>query len=163
MPIHDIQKRRQYYKERYHKLKPQKQTVLSEQPINEENDTNDETIEQKKQDKQYHQYSNNLNKYTFKPIITIPNNNPSLDDVLTDDKPTIKAQYVSDKLSFYTKLSKLFFSVKDPYCVIEDIVVKHGFDPEDTDEMYDFFKMIDRKLTKEEKIEKLEKFNKPWK
>jgi hypothetical protein len=34
MPIHDIQKRRQYYRNRYHKLKPQKQKelpVLNEQ------------------------------------------------------------------------------------------------------------------------------------
>lgn len=60
-------------------------------------------------------------------------------------------------------MTKLFLGIKDAQFIVEDIVVKHGFDPEDTDEMYDFFKRIDRKLAKEEKMEKLEKFNKPLK
>jgi uncharacterized protein (DUF1786 family) len=60
-------------------------------------------------------------------------------------------------------LTKLFLGIKDAQFVVEDIVVKHGFDPEDSDEMFDFFKMIDRKLAKEEKLEKMEKFNKPLK
>jgi len=163
MPIHDIQKRRQYYRERYHNLKTQKQAEQPEQPIHEKTEENVETTQPTKQEEPPEiKYSNNLHKYTFKPIITVPNNNSSLDDVLNENANK-KSQYVSDKLSFYTKLTKLFLGIKDAQFVVEDIVVKHGFDPEDTDEMYDFFKMIDRKLAKEEKMEKMEKFNKPLK
>lgn len=172
MPIHDIQKRRQYYRNRYHNLKTQKQAEQPEQPINEENveittqfpsgEITQPTKQEEATTNSDKQYSTNLHKYTFKPIITIPNNNSSLDDVLNENANK-KSQYVSDKLSFYTKLTKLFLGIKDAQFVVEDIVVKHGFDPEDTDEMYDFFKMIDRKLAKEEKMEKLEKFNKPLK
>ena len=160
MPIHDIQKRRQYYRNRYHKLKPQKQKEL---PVLNEQVDQTILIEPTKQEEPPEiKYSNNLHKYTFKPIITVPNNISSLDDVLNENANK-KSQYVSDKLNFYTKLTKLFLGIKDAQFVVEDIVVKHGFDPEDTDEMYDFFKMIDRKLAKEEKMEQMEKFNKPLK
>jgi hypothetical protein len=86
MPIHNIQKRRQYYRDRYHNLKTQKQ---KEFPVI--NDQVDQTtlIEPTKQEEPTtnsdKQYSNSLHKYTFKPIITIPNNNSSLDDVLNEN------------------------------------------------------------------------------
>lgn len=60
---------------------------MPEQLINEEKEENVEITEITQPTKLCQQYSNNLNKCTFKPIITIPNNNSLLDDVLTDDKP----------------------------------------------------------------------------
>ena len=95
MPIHDIQKRRQYYRNRYHKLKKQKELPV----INEQVDQTILIEPTKQEEPPEIKYSNNLHKYTFKPIITVPNNNSSLDDVLNENANK-KSQYVSDKLSF---------------------------------------------------------------
>jgi len=70
-----------------------------------------------------------------------------------DDVPENKDDYVIERTKFYSKLVKLFTDVKNSELAVEDVVIKYGFDPDETDDMYDFFKMIDRKLAKEEKRE----------
>ena len=88
------------------------------------------------------------NNWTKNDIIE-PNFNKSY----YDDVPENKDDYVIERTKFYSKLVKLFTDVKNAELAVEDVVIKYGFDPDDTDDMYDFFKMIDRKLAKEEKRE----------
>ena len=83
---------------------------------------------------------------------------PNFNKLFYDDIPDDKDDYVIERTKFYSKLVKLFTDVKNAELAVEDVVIKYGFDPDETDDMYDFFKMIDRKLAKEEKRE--EKLNK---
>ena len=136
MPYKTKKERNEYAKKYYHK-QMQKERELTKIQQNEQN--------------------NNLTKNDkIEPMIE-PNVHKSYYDNVPDEESIDKDDYVIEKTKFYSKLVKLFIGIQNAELAIEDIVVKHGFDPEDVDDMFDFFQMIDRKLAKEEKEEKLKK------